>query len=90
MFLCILHDAKKITITLLVSFTLLIACKDASKTNGDSENNIDAAENFIRAALDGKFKDAMNYMLADSANIHSLDENCSLVKKNSSNSKEVL
>ena len=38
-----------------------------------SENNIDAARNFIRAALDGRFTEARNYMLADSVNTNYMD-----------------
>ena len=38
-----------------------------------SENNIDAARNFIRAALDGKFDEARNFMLEDSSNINYMD-----------------
>ncbi len=49
------------------------ACRDAEKKTSASENNIDAARNFIRAALDGKFGDARNYMLADSVNINYMD-----------------
>jgi hypothetical protein len=52
---------------------MLIACKDLKKTAVKSENNIDAARNFIRAALDGKYSDAMFYMLPDSVNINFLD-----------------
>lgn len=38
-----------------------------------SENNIDAARNFIRAALDGKFDEARRYMLQDSVNTNYMD-----------------
>ena len=48
-----------------------MACKN--KDNGTSENNIDAARNFIRAALDGKFEEARIYMLADSVNTNYMD-----------------
>jgi hypothetical protein len=56
---------------LLFSFA---ACK--SKDNSStprSENSVDAARNFIRAALDGRFEQAKTYMLADSANLNWLD-----------------
>ena len=49
------------------------ACKNSDRAAGESENNIDAARNFIRAALDGKFNDARNYMLKDSVNTNYLD-----------------
>ena len=53
---------------------VLAACKpggDPSATS--SENNIDAARNFIRAALDGKFNEARSYMLQDSVNTNYMD-----------------
>jgi hypothetical protein len=50
------------------------ACKNEDrKVSPKSENDIDAARNFIRSALDGKFDDARNYLLADSANINYMD-----------------
>lgn len=49
-------------------------CKSKeTETNPESENNIDAARNFIRAALDGKFDKARTYMLADSINTNYMD-----------------
>lgn len=54
---------------LLLSFT---ACKDKNKTP-DAENDIDAARNFIRAALDGKFDEARTLLLSDSVNINWMD-----------------
>lgn len=55
---------------LAVSFT---ACKDKKGQPPTSDNNIDAARNFIRAALDGKFDQARTYMLADSVNTNYMD-----------------
>ena len=56
---------------LLFSF---IACKNKdNQPTGKSENNIDAARNFIRAALDGKFDEARTFMLADSVNTNYMD-----------------
>ena len=56
---------------LLCSF---YACrnKDKQKT-GKSDNSIDAARNFIRSALDGKFDEARTYMLSDSSNTNYMD-----------------
>lgn len=54
---------------LLFSFT---ACKIRDKTPA-AENDIDAARNFIRAALDGKFDEARTYLLPDSVNINWMD-----------------
>ena len=49
-------------------------CKSKeNQTTAESENNIDAARNFIRAALDGKFTEARTFMLADSVNINYMD-----------------
>ena len=50
------------------------ACKSKDKQpSGKSENNIDAARNFVRAALDGKFEDARTFMLPDSVNNNYMD-----------------
>ncbi len=51
-----------------------IACRNKDKqTPGKAENSIDAARNFIRAALDGKFDQARNYLLPDTVNISYMD-----------------
>jgi hypothetical protein len=56
---------------LLFSF---VACKNKDKQRtGKSENNIDAARNFIRAALDGKFNEARTYLVTDSINSNWMD-----------------
>lgn len=56
---------------LLFSF---LGCKSKDKqSNSKSENNLDAARNFIRAALDGKFDEARTYLVADSVNINWMD-----------------
>jgi len=49
------------------------SCKDKKSQPAESENNIDAARNFIRAALDGKFDEARTFMLADSVNTNYMD-----------------
>jgi hypothetical protein len=46
---------------------------DIKDKSAQSENNIDAARNFIRSSLDGKFNDARSYMLQDSLNNNYLD-----------------
>jgi hypothetical protein len=51
----------------------LISCKEGNRSSQTSENNIDAARNFIRAALDGKFNDARAYMLQDSLNLNFME-----------------
>jgi hypothetical protein len=66
---------KKPFLLLLFCTPLIFsACKDKEKqVNATSENNIDAARNFIRAALDGKFDEARRYMLQDSVNTNYMD-----------------
>lgn len=58
---------------ILFLFFSLPACKNDQKSTGKSENDIDAARNFIRAALDGKFDVARTYLLADSINTNWMD-----------------
>ena len=47
-------------IVIAASFLLLFsaACNNGDKESPKSENDIDAARNFIRSALDGKFNEA--------------------------------
>ncbi len=54
---------------------LFFAATCTNNTNKEKkpENDIDAARDFIRAALDGKFDIAKTYMLQDSSNIQYLD-----------------
>ena len=52
---------------------LAFACGTNERQTGRSENNIDAARNFIRAALDGKFNEARTYLVADSTNTNWMD-----------------
>lgn len=60
----------------LFSFLLfcLYACNDAGKKSiGESENDVDAARNFINAALEGNYEKAKTYMLPDSINIERMN-----------------
>ncbi len=64
----------------LVRFSFLCllffaACTNESQEEKEttSENDVDAARNFIRSALDGKWKDARRFMLQDSINTQLLD-----------------
>ncbi len=53
---------------------LSASCKDKEEqSSGTAENSIDAARDFIRAALDGKFREARTYMLTDSVNTNYMD-----------------
>ena len=57
------------SIAIISSFLLLlIACKNNDKSGSVSDNDMDAARNFLDAALKGDFKEANKYMLQDSAN----------------------
>ena len=65
---------KRIPIIFLFLLFCFSACtNDDSKAKVTSENNVDAARNFIRAALDGKFNEARSFMLADSLNTQYMD-----------------
>ncbi len=66
----------RINILAAASFSLFsfTACNNEDKQEtGKSENNVDAARNFIRSALDGKFDEARTYMLPDSVNTNYMD-----------------
>jgi hypothetical protein len=60
---------------LLFLFLIFMAagCSNNSDEEKKPENDIDAARDFIRAALDGKFDLAKTYMLQDSSNTQYLD-----------------
>jgi hypothetical protein len=62
---------------LFIGFLLLqcaFACNnDKNHKAPASENDVDAARNFIRAALDGKWNDARKFMLQDSVNVQLLE-----------------
>jgi hypothetical protein len=62
---------NKVLILSLLLFSFY-ACNTADK-QAKSENDVDAARNFIRSALDGKFGDAKRYMLPDSVNMQYLE-----------------
>jgi len=52
-------------------FSLLPACNNSDKQakENKSESDIDAARNFLEAALKGNYKEASVYMLRDSTNL---------------------
>ncbi|HEU4573664.1 MAG TPA: hypothetical protein VFS36_01575 [Chitinophagaceae bacterium] len=62
-------------VKIVASFLLLFsaACNNPDAEVKQSENDIDAARNFIRAALDGKFKEARTFLFTDSVNNQYLD-----------------
>jgi hypothetical protein len=62
---------RKIIVPLiLLSF---FACSTPSKKPQEAENEIDAARQFIRASLDGRFDLARDFLLNDSLNNNYLD-----------------
>src|SRR5574338_672365 len=64
---------KKNHLPFLFLLFIAAACNNNYGNEKKPENDIDAARDFIRAALDGKFDQAKTYMLQDSANIQYLD-----------------
>jgi hypothetical protein len=60
---------KSVQFILLFSFLLSCNNSDNQVTENKSENDMDAARNFLQAALTGNYKDASVYMLRDSTNL---------------------
>ena len=50
-----------------------MACNSSDKDASKSDNDMDAARNFLNAALKGDYKNASAYMLKDSANLEYLN-----------------
>jgi hypothetical protein len=61
----------KSLIILLLAMPVLFACN--SHKNAASENDVDAARNFLDAALDGKWNDARSFLVQDSTNVQLLE-----------------
>ena len=65
---------KRTSIAFLFLLCFLGACTNNDKSSSSTaESDIDAAREFIRSALDGKFDKARTYLLPDSSNIHYID-----------------
>lgn len=66
---------KKIFYCCLLLFTCLSACNsdDRQSSSTTSDNAVDAARNFIQAALVGDFERAKIFMVNDSLNIEDLN-----------------
>lgn len=63
-----------IPIGILFLLFAFYACNNNDKKQTEAaENDIDAAREFIRSALDGKFTQARTYILPDSINLQYLD-----------------
>ncbi|HEY0731074.1 MAG TPA: hypothetical protein VGD33_01545 [Chitinophagaceae bacterium] len=54
-----------------LSIFILFSCSEESPAT--SENDVDAARNFIRSALDGNYDKAESYMVQDSLNLQFLE-----------------
>ncbi len=66
---------KKIFYLLAATVTLLFSCNsnDRQPVSKSSDNDIDAARNFIQAALMGDFEKAKTFMVKDSLSIGQLN-----------------
>lgn len=62
---------KKIIFPFTALLIILISCNESNRNiqNESSENDIDAARNFVQAALEGKYDFAEALLLKDSINI---------------------
>ncbi len=58
---------------IILSLIFFVSCKNNDQEAEEPEGNLDAARNFIRAALDGKFNDARTFMLQDSLNLNLME-----------------
>ena len=63
------------TLICLALFLVIAGCANDKEENKEvtSENDVDAARNFIRSALDGNWREARRFMLQDSTNTQLLD-----------------
>ena len=60
---------RNILILAIMALPFIVACNNNSnEANTSGENDVDAARNFIRAALDGQYRDAKSLIVADSVN----------------------
>ena len=66
---------KKIFLLLFISVCILSACNsdDRQSSSTTSDSDIDAARNFIQAALVGDFERAKTFMVNDSLNLEDLN-----------------
>lgn len=70
----VLCSMRKSYLIIILALSVVAShCKDKEKEAGKSENHVDAARNFVRAALDGKFSEARSFMLQDSINLNLLE-----------------
>jgi type IV secretory pathway component VirB8 len=62
---------RSILLTGFLSLHFFCACNNDEKVT--SENDVDAARNFIQSALEGDYNKAQTYIIADTTNIQYLD-----------------
>lgn len=81
---------QKIVYFVLFMMTGLITCNDTDRqaSSSTSDNEIDAARNFIQAALVGDFKRAKNFMINDSLNLEHFNAIQRLNERQSKEEKE--
>lgn len=81
---------KKIFYPLLISLPVFFACTDGDRqaTSSSSDSDIDAARNFIQAALVGDFEKAKTFMLNDSLSLQDLNAIARLNERLSKEEKE--
>ena len=81
---------KKIFYPLLVLLSGFYACNDEDRqaASATSDSDIDAARNFIQAALVGDFEKAKTYMLNDSLSLQDLNAIARLNERLSKEEKE--
>lgn len=56
-----------------ILLTCLYACNSDRDRSGKSENDVDAARNFIQAALYGDYQKARTYMIPDTPNLERMN-----------------
>jgi hypothetical protein len=64
---------KNVFSSLLLLFLLWRCGSNDTSANSKPEDDVDAARMFIRAALDGNYKQARKLIVADSSNVQLLD-----------------
>lgn len=66
---------QKNNLLIALAFMGIAACKSNDKTEPTTttDNPMNAAQNFIRATLDGKFDEAKEFILQDSLNLNYLE-----------------
>jgi hypothetical protein len=70
----LLYLCNMMKLFLLVCTLAVVSCNNSGdQQNNTSENDADAARNFIRSALDGKWNDARKMMIQDSTNLQLID-----------------